>query len=635
MKHVFFGLGRRYDNGAIPAISVNRHGAVLEVHRQQVGSRMFYTVGALRQAGVEWQGSTPFDSGNRPLVAMNANNLVAIVNERGAHRLIDIRIGVIEGRALRWTMGRIGYDHGKLPSVAVNDENFVLEMHNSWGTSRAWHTLWRYQNGGLVKLDHQPVGTGLRPRVAMNNRRDVVEVHYASNVLWCRVGRITPQNRLGFLSSEICGQGREPSVALTDDGLVIMTYEAVRMAPDGGLQRTRTLFQRTGRIAGSRIEWDGPAVQYDAGDDCSVAAAGTMAVEAHEGRLAKTLWSSSSLIVPDRASWMRDRLPTLGDRRLRDLILPASHDAGMYTARSVVGRPWAVTQDLNIYEQLSYGIRWFDLRPRWDGRKFVIVHGTWTGPDLSEVLRDIKKFASEENRRELVILKFSHFNNIDNDRYAQLTEKIRASLGEWLVNATPGKKRLAEVTLNEYVANGTAILIVVDRNYAIDVKRDGFWVYRKQNAVPAEHDLRVFDVFSNEDRFTEMRRDQFDKFRNYNGLMEQAPTELCDLFLLSWTLTPQPPPGIPHPVRTLADMANRELGEEIWYGRAGENQIPNHLGKIMNLLYVDYVQYSRVTDVALMHNDAREVIIEAAPAKRRTAARKKARPKGRIEEANP
>jgi hypothetical protein len=109
-------------------------------------------------------------------------------------------------------------------------------------------------------------------------------------------------------------------------------------------------------------------------------------------------------------------------------------------------------------------------------------------------------------------------------------------------------------------------------------------------------------VWTNTDKYSTMRDKQFECFKNYNGLMEQAPKKPCDLFLLSWTLTTQKPPAVPTPIRTLADEANRNLGDEVVYGQTGADPIPNREGKIMNLLYVDYVQYARVTDIALIHN---------------------------------
>jgi len=58
-----------------------------------------------------------------------------------------------------------------------------------------------------------------------------------------------------------------------------------------------------------------------------------------------------------------------GDPRLRELVLPGSHDAGVY-AESVftVNSPksWARCQGSNIYNQAIHGSRMFDCRVFWE-----------------------------------------------------------------------------------------------------------------------------------------------------------------------------------------------------------------------------------------------------------------------------
>ena len=56
--------------------------------------------------------------------------------------------------------------------------------------------------------------------------------------------------------------GRDPSVALTDDGTVIITYEHARP----------NLCRWTGTVKGERIEWSGDPLKYDDGERSSVAA---------------------------------------------------------------------------------------------------------------------------------------------------------------------------------------------------------------------------------------------------------------------------------------------------------------------------------------------------------------------------
>jgi hypothetical protein len=83
-----------------------------------------------------------------------------------------------------------------------------------------------------------------------------------------------------------------------------------------------------------------------------------------------------------------------------------------------------------------------------------------------------------------------------------------------------------------------------------------------------------------------MKQDQFAKFKNYNGKCEKRPDVPCDLFLLSWTLTP------PTDVPQFAKIANAHLADDL-----AKLEIPNRFGFRVNLLYADCVDQS-LTDVA-------------------------------------
>ena len=64
----------------------------------------------------------------------------------------------------------------------------------------------------------------------------------------------------------------------------------------------------------------------------------------------------------------------------------------------------------------------------------------------------------------------------------------------------------------------------------------------------------------------------------------------CDLFLLSWTLTP------PTAVWTLARLADKRLVDVV--GPLAKNPA----GRVINALYLDYVEHARGTDLALVRN---------------------------------
>ncbi len=292
---------------------------------------------------------------------------------------------------------------------------------------------------------------------------------------------------------------------------------------------------------------------------------------------ASTVSDHTETAIGDRASWMEVRLRRLGDRPLKRLVLPASHDSAMY--QSGLLKSLAQTQDLTIYQQLAQGIRWFDLRPQSYKGKLSIHHGPVTGPALEEVLTDVRRFMTE-GHRELVILKFSHYEGFDGEAFDRLVKQINASLGPWLFKSLPRGKMLADTSLAEYVGKTGTVLVVCDELYPLDRRSKGIWVYRDwDSAHPEDGDLRVFDQYANTVVYAAMKADQFDKFDRYDARCKRRHDVPCDLFLLSWTLTPTTN------VRGYAPEANRNLA-----AATKDLKIPNRHGCVVNLVYADYVE---------------------------------------------
>ena len=86
----------------------------------------------------------------------------------------------------------------------------------------------------------------------------------------------------------------------------------------------------------------------------------------------------------------------------------------------------------------------------------------------------------------------------------------------------------------------------------------GIWVYRDWDAADAERgDLRVYDRYAASTDYLRMKADQFDKFARYDGKCRRRSDLACDLFMLSWTLTPATG------VRAYRELPNRKLAEDI------------------------------------------------------------------------
>jgi hypothetical protein len=635
VKDVNFGFGKPLGTGPAPSIALDRYGNVVLVHEAPDDVKRC-RLGQLNQATITWKTCRHSDHGVAPRVALNNRNLAVEVHRNPKHKSLHVRAGWMNFSQdhAEWHPAdpyAVG-DVFRAPAVAVNDKEVVVEVHEvHQPKKKKWL---EFATGKVSQFPRLNVkwsdprlrhAEGLEPAIAINNHNTVVGVYrYAykeERTVFYTIGHadgttltlekprvirmdLPPPNNTVV-------NGLHPSVALTDDGLVIVVMQA---------RTERKVLELVGQVSGDRksITWN-RWWYYDEGTRPSVAAAGSMAVEFHSESPRDREMRFSTSLITDRASWMRDRLGTLGRKPLRDLVLPASHDAAMYRT-DVPLAPHSLNQNLSVYQQLRYGIRYFDLRPMW-----LLGRGPWTihhenipGPSVQTVLDDVRKFANEvhdgRDHQELVILKLSHFVYADNNHYRRLAKQVTDTIGPWLVKSKPSGKRFADVTLNEFVKDGPAVLVVVDKNFAIDNPREGVWVYRDWSThCPAgelpncPRDLCVHDSYSKTENLGTMRNGQLRNFAAFNGRMQHYPDKPCDLFLLSWTLTPLPDsiPNTPTPWQ-LARRSNPSLGEEIRSDSQPPGiSIPNAHGKIVNLVYVDYVESARVTDVALFLNGER------------------------------
>lgn len=603
MRDVFFGLGLKEDDGSDAAVAINRHGTILEVHKNEYfGHTLFSRIGAVNGSSVRWRVSTEFTTGLTPSCALNANGVAVEVHNNEGRVKLYYSVGRVGDGTIAWGEPD-SYDGGVTPAVALTDAGIAVEIHQTEkpqplpGHDRLYFRVGPVEGDTIRWGGATGFANGHNPRVAVNNRGDVVAVYTSDGKIRVRTGTLqAAQRSIDFHDSkpienfDIDGD-TTTSVALGDDGTVIVVASK-------GIE----LFQCVGALRGDNVGWFGLPAYYDDGRHPTVALAADLAIEMHQGEALDNLWFATSLLT-DRANWMQQRLPLLGGRTLRQLVLPGSHDSGMYLyGISVLGK----TQSLSFYDQLRYGIRWFDVRFTWDAdeRTFYIYHeleNVIRGPKLSEMLDDLRRFASE-GPKELAIFKLSHFKNIDAGNYPILVEQIRREMAPWLYESLPEGKRLADVTLSEYIASRNVYLFAVDSTMALDPRVPGFWCYRDAGDTTAmDGDLRVYDVYADKMFASEMEDDQRDKYDAYDGLCKYEQqdgtivvTGPCDLFMNDWVVTSLVGAG----VWLLSKDPNRHLGEAMSEGWT----IPNSRGFPINIVYVDYVEFARVTDVVLFMN---------------------------------
>jgi len=83
------------------------------------------------------------------------------------------------------------------------------------------------------------------------------------------------------------------------------------------------------------------------------------------------------------------------DTRIRDMVIPGTHDSGTYNMGRFDDEMGAVTQDYNLLGQLLAGARYLDLRLCHDDNGTVVIqHGVLNGEAFEPMLHDIALFLS-------------------------------------------------------------------------------------------------------------------------------------------------------------------------------------------------------------------------------------------------
>ncbi|KAM6963061.1 PI-PLC X domain-containing protein 1 [Aplochiton taeniatus] len=186
--------------------------------------------------------------------------------------------------------------------------------------------------------------------------------------------------------------------------------------------------------------------------------------------------------------WMSSLPEDLWDIPLTSLAIPGSHDAMSYcldinsplvrsesdTFRVLDGlfycltRPaifrWSTTQDKDIVEQLSMGIRFFDLRiahkPDDISNDLYFTHVIYTHLTVLETFKSLAKWL-ESHPKEIVILACSHFEGLSDELHETFILALKKLFKSKLC---PCKE--AVLTLRSLWASGFQVLLSYDSQAA-------------------------------------------------------------------------------------------------------------------------------------------------------------------------
>ncbi|MGB1247575.1 MAG: hypothetical protein ACPG4Z_01725 [Chitinophagales bacterium] len=288
--------------------------------------------------------------------------------------------------------------------------------------------------------------------------------------------------------------------------------------------------------------------------------------------------------------WMSDFLTKHADSdvTLRDISMPAAHDAGVYVLNNCnLGNACNTqTQYLNMTDMLASGIRVFDVRPVFKDGAFWTYHATncnglgCEGEDFTTFLQQTKDFLDRHN--ELVIFEVTHFCNTS-PQDAVFLALLQDILGDRIYKeTTTSLVSFVDKPLDEVIPTngdgGKIILLMEGLNDMTEDREEGFFA---PSFIPLD------GSYANRYIFDEMLSDQKAKFQGYDA-------SNSEIFSMSYTLTLNDQLAVEcvaeeepsSSIESLSiDARNRlESTVDSWLA---DNTITQ--GKIPHIIYADYV----------------------------------------------
>ena len=210
------------------------------------------------------------------------------------------------------------------------------------------------------------------------------------------------------------------------------------------------------------------------------------------------------------ADWMANLSAYIGNKSLRNIVIPGTHDSGTHsineqsdfapdttvnsaiaTLQSITDKinkifnkkdsesnlkkfisMWSKTQSKSIYQQLESGIRYFDLRVlQKSNGEMYIVHGMYSD-NMDIVIGDIKRFI-KDHPKEIILLDFNHLYNMKNS-HEKLIKKINDAFTDNGKNRMIPASRGINTTINQLWENNEQIIALYDDKESVS-KHPELW----------------------------------------------------------------------------------------------------------------------------------------------------------------
>ncbi|KAM3447678.1 hypothetical protein MY3296_008482 [Beauveria thailandica] len=290
------------------------------------------------------------------------------------------------------------------------------------------------------------------------------------------------------------------------------------------------------------------------------------------------------------ANWMHTMLEEIGNYTLRDVMLPRSHHAGMYTLKGGVGigfgnRANTWTQDFSVYDQLKIGgVRVIDSRLvltrkhkkvyESHGTKIAgVFHGS-LGVSHDSMIEQINRF-NEQYPGELIIIDVDGREMRDDKKFDQLSPEGVAHV----VNSfkrlqhravlVPGED-IAQIPINRFIGDGkSAVIIRMEEYRTRDLPGRGY--PSATQGFITNNELPYHKHWSNMANPDRMLKDQTEK------LLEYKDGRFRQLYVSDFLVTQK---GIAvlagTPIRVMNEAAWQKLIETFW-GVFRKDVFPNWL----------------------------------------------------------
>ncbi len=316
--------------------------------------------------------------------------------------------------------------------------------------------------------------------------------------------------------------------------------------------------------------------------------------------------------------WMQATLSTIGSKNLREIAMPDSHDAGMSQITRTYGgiEHNTKTQSGNIYQQLTNGARWFDIRPvhrygEWYTGHFttVAVLGTIGGMGrmIKDIVADINKFTSQ-NPGELIILDLSHEMDCTSSWIDHLSPKLWQLLYEllggindlWVTNDSNIPQDYSSILISTFIQPGSksAVLIRIPDSAPLPAQSTTEQGNSSNTTLPLSafipsSRLPFSGSFSDTNDPTYLATDQLSKLQHFRTLSD-SPVQRS-----TWTITPS--------LGALLDILNPSssiIGQAVYAHRMLFSKLWPRLSKSSypNLIEVDDVN-SQIAALCMAINE--------------------------------